>query len=289
METIVVEQEDTLLPYLLTHTNYSRKKLKSLLKYHAITVSGVRLARFDTPLKKKQVISISSEKKATKIENVDILYEDENYLVVNKPAGMLTVSTEKEKNRTLYHLVRGYVKEKNPHSKIFIVHRLDRETSGIVLFAKEESLKRKLQEHWEEVALCRRYTAVVSGLMEKKEDCLVSYLKENRENHVFVSKDGTGKKAVTHYRVLREMENSLLEIEIETGRKNQIRVQLAEIQHPILGDKKYGNTKGKRLYLHANYLSIRHPLTGKPMVFECAVPRDFMRQLSTSQKPEQGV
>lgn len=279
MEKLVVEKEGTLLEYLLEHTGYSRNKLKSLLKYHSISVSGVRLVKFDTPLKKKQVISISLEKKETKIGNIDILYEDENYLVVNKPAGMLTVSTEKEKNRTLYHMVRHYVKEKNSREKIFIVHRLDRETSGIVLFAKTESLKKKLQEDWEKVVLVRNYVAVVTGILEKKEGHLVSYLKETRENMVYVTKDSSGKQAITDYRVVRENNNSLVEIEIKTGRKNQIRVQFADMGHAILGDSKYGKTKGKRLYLHANLLSLRNPLTGKVMTFECNVPRDFMRQL----------
>lgn len=279
MEKLVVEREGTLLEYLLEHTGYSRNKIKSLLKYHSISVSGVRLVKFDTPLKKKQVISISLEKKETKIGNIDILYEDENYLVVNKPAGMLTVSTEKEKNRTLYHMVRHYVKEKNSREKIFIVHRLDRETSGIVLFAKTESLKKKLQEDWEKVALVRNYVAVVTGILEKKEGHLVSYLKETRENMVYVTKDSSGKQAITDYRVVRENNNSLVEIEIKTGRKNQIRVQFADMGHSILGDSKYGKTKGKRLYLHANLLSLRNPLTGKVMTFECNVPRDFMRQL----------
>ncbi len=279
MNQIVVTKEAKLMDYLVENTEYSRNKIKSLLKYHSITISGIRQVKHDTIVKPKQVISISSEKKITKIGKIDIVYEDENYLVVNKPSGMLTISTEKESTRTLYHFVRNYIKEQNKRNKIFIVHRLDRETSGIVLFVKSEELKRKLQENWEKVAVKRKYVAVVVGILEKKEDHLVSYLKENVQNRVFVSKDHSGKEAITNYRVVRENKNSLLEIEIETGRKNQIRVQLAEIGHSILGDNKYGTTKGKRLYLHATELLIRDPLTGKVLSFEVNTPRDFERQL----------
>lgn len=279
MNQIIVKKEAKLLDYLLENTDYSRNKIKSLLKYHSISITGVRQVKFDTVVKPKQVISISSEKKVTKIGNIDIVYEDENYLVVNKPSGMLSVSTEKEKNRTLYHAVRNYIKEQDKHNKIFIVHRLDRETSGLVLFAKSEELKKKLQENWEKVAVERNYNAIVSGILEKKKDRLVNYLKENSQNHVFISHDKSGKEAITNYEVVRENRNSLLEIKIETGRKNQIRVQLAEIGHAIIGDSKYGEIKGKRLYLHATKLVVRDPLTGKLLVFESSVPRDFLRQL----------
>ena len=279
MNQLVVKKEAKLMDYLLENTEYSRNKIKSLLKYHSISISGVKLVKHDTIVKPKQVISISSEKRATKIGNIDIVYEDENYLVVNKPGGMLTISTEKESNRTLYHFVRGYIKEQDKRNKIFIVHRLDRETSGLVVFAKNEDLKKKLQENWEKVAITRKYVAVVSGILEKKEDKLIHYLKENTQNRVFISKDSSGKKAITNYKVIRENKNSLLEIEIETGRKNQIRVQLAEIGHSIIGDSKYGNVKAKKMYLHAMQLVLRDPITGKVLSFEMDTPRDFLRQL----------
>lgn len=279
MNKIVVTKEAKLMDYLLENTDYSRNKIKSLLKYHSISVSGVKQVKHDTIVKPKQMISISSEKKVTKIGNIDIVYEDENYLVVNKPCGMLTISTEKESNRTLYHFVREYIKEKDKRNKIFIVHRLDRETGGLVVFAKSEDLKKKLQENWEKVSLKRKYVAVVSGILEKKEDKLIHYLKENTQNRVFVSKDSSGKQAITNYKVLRENQNSLLEIEIETGRKNQIRVQLAEIGHSIIGDSKYGTIKAKRMYLHATELALRDPITGKVLSFSIDTPRDFLRQL----------
>ena len=279
MVNIKVENDDILLDYLLKNTDYSRNKIKSLIKYKSIKLNNNNNVKYDTKLKKGQVISISLEKKDTKIGNIDIVYEDDTFLVVNKPSGMLTVATDKEKNRTLYHLVREYVKSKNKYQKIFIVHRLDKETCGLVLFSKDEKVKLMLQENWEKLAVRREYCAVVKGIMTKKKDRLVSYLKENRENITYSTNDQSGKKAITNYVVKKENNNSLLTILIETGRKNQIRVQLNDIGYPIIGDKKYGNIKGKKLLLCANHLEIKHPLTGKIMKFEVNIPREFLRNL----------
>ena len=279
MIKLKVEKEITLLDFLLENTSYSRNKIKSLLKYKSISINNKSMVKYDTLLKKGQVVEISLEKKDTKIGNIDIVYEDEHYLVVNKPSGMLTIATEKEKTRTLYHQVREYVKGKNKYNKIFIVHRLDKETCGIVLFCKDENLKIKLQENWEKTAIRREYTAVVKGIMEKKKDRLVSYLKESKTNMVFSSSDKTGKLAITNYEVKKENENSLLNILIETGRKNQIRVQLNDINHPIIGDKKYGNIKGKKLLLCANRLDIKDSLSGRIIKFEISIPREFMKNL----------
>ena len=248
-----------------------------MLKYKNISVNGKTVNSFDYNLRVKDEVEVSKEKKTTKIGNIDIVYEDSNYLVVNKPSGMLTISTDKEKNRTLYHMVREYIHSKKSREKIFIVHRLDKETSGLVLFCKDESLRDKIQENWEKVAIKREYAAVVLGTLDKKKNKLVSFLKENKANIVYVAKDG--KKAVTNYEVIKENNNSLLKVLIETGRKNQIRVQLNEIGHPIIGDKKYGNIKGKRLLLCANRLDIKDLKTNKILSFEINVPREFMRNL----------
>ena len=274
---LVVKYNNNLLDYLLENTDYTKTKLKSLLKYKNISVNNKVVTNFDCLVKTKDIIEVSKEKKVTKIGNIDIVYEDDNYLVVNKPSGMLTISTDKEKNRTLYHMVREYIHSKKSHEKIFIVHRLDRETSGLVLFCKNESLRDKIQENWEEIAFRREYVAVVVGIIDKKKDKLISYLKENKANIVYVAKDG--KKAITNYEVIKENKNSLLKILIETGRKNQIRVQLNNIGHPIIGDKKYGNIKGKRLLLCANKLDIKDIKTNKILSFEINVPREFLRNL----------
>lgn len=279
MIVLSVQHEMKLLDFLSTYTDYSKKKIKSLLKFHAITLENGKVLHYNDIVKKGERIVISTEKKETKIGSIEIIYEDENYLVVNKPCGMLTISTDKEKNRTLYHLVREYVHQKEKKEKIFIVHRLDRETSGIVLFAKTEKLKQKLQEDWESVALVREYTAVVSGILEQKEAQLVHYLKENKQHKVYVSSIGNGKKAITSYQVVAEEKNSLLKLSLSTGRKNQIRVQLSYLNHPIIGDLKYGGCKAKRLYLHASKLVIYDPLTKKKHTFISKTPKEFKQVL----------
>lgn len=274
---LVVKENKVLLDYLVEHSDYTKSKLKSLFKYKNITVNGKLPINLTVEVKKNDKIEISKEIKNVSIGTIPIIYEDKDYLVVNKPSGMLTVSTDKEKERTLYHKVREYANSKEKHEKIFIVHRLDRETSGLVLFCKNEKLRDKLQENWENVAILREYACVVSGVIEKKKAKLVNYLKENKANMVYIANDG--KKAITNYEVVKEDTNSLLRIVIETGRKNQIRAQLANINHPIIGDKKYGN-KGKKMLLCANKLNIRDPRSGKILSFEINIPRDYLRNLS---------
>ena len=280
MMLIPVHQKMNIIDFLLENTDYSKKKIKSLLKFRAITLEHGKVLSHEDLVREGQTVVVSTEIKETKIGNIEIIYEDENYLVVDKPSGMLTVSTDKERNRTLYHLVREYVHQKEKKEKIFIVHRLDRETSGLVLFAKDEKLKQKLQEDWENVALTREYTAVVSGILEEKEARLVHYLKENQQHKVYVSPVNSGKKVITDYQVLAEDKNSLLKLSLSTGRKNQIRVQLSYLNHPIIGDLKYGGCKAKRLYLHASKLMICDPFTKKKFTFVSKPPREFKRVLS---------
>lgn len=276
---LVVKNDSNLLDYLIDNTDYTKTKIKSLFKYKNILVNNKNPLNLDIEVKKGQVIEISKEKKEVNIGTIPIVYEDKDYLVVNKPSGMLTIATEKEKTRTLYHMVREYIHSKKTNEKIFIVHRLDRETCGLVLFCKNEKLRDMIQEEWDKVAILREYRAVVRGILSKKKDRLVNYLKENKENKVFIAKDG--KEAITNYEVLKEDINSLLKIVIETGRKNQIRVQLNNIGHPILGDKKYANLKDKKLLLCANRLDIKDPRTNKILSFEVNVPREYLRNLSS--------
>ena len=181
-------------------------------------------------------------------------------------------------DNTLYHKVLMYEKTKRKSNKIFIVHRLDKETSGLVLFAKREEIKDILQNNWDIYAIERKYVAVVEGKLKKKEDTLKNHLMENSIHHVYVSDNG--KLAITKYKVLKESKSySLLDIVITTGRKNQIRAQLSNIGSPIIGDKKYNAKTNplRRLGLHANKLVIRHPITNEVMTFESKVPSEFMR------------
>ena len=212
------------------------------------------------------------------MKKLDIVYQDKDLIVVNKDAHLLTIGTEKERDNTLYHKVLMYEKTKRKSNKIFIVHRLDKETSGLVLFAKREEIKDILQNNWDIYAIERKYVAVVEGKLKKKEDTLKNHLMENSIHHVYVSDNG--KLAITKYKVLKESKSySLLDIVITTGRKNQIRAQLSNIGSPIIGDKKYNAKTNplRRLGLHANKLVIRHPITNEVMTFESKVPSEFMR------------
>ncbi len=212
-------------------------------------------------------------------KKLDILYEDKEILVVNKPSGILTVSTPKEKEKTLFHEVSDYVKKSNPKAKVFIVHRLDKDTSGIVMFAKNQNIKYAYQNAWDNLVLKRGYTAVVDGVLEKKTGVIKSYLKETKTLLVYSSNDKrNGKLAITNYDVVKENKRySMLSIDIKTGRKNQIRVHMKDINHPILGDKKYGNKKSpvNRLMLHAGELVIINPKTKKKMTFVSEIPKSF--------------
>ena len=214
-----------------------------------------------------------------KNDKLNIVYEDKWIIVVNKPSHMLTISTDNEKEKTLFHKVMMYEKRKNKNNKVFIVHRLDKDTSGLVLFAKDESIKYKLQNNWDKETK-RGYIAIVNGKTKDKET-LKSYLAETKTLMVYSTDEKHGKLAITEYSKLKENKRiTLLKIKIKTGRKNQIRVQLNDIGNSIVGDKKYGEIKFdplRRLCLHANYLEIIHPITNKKMVFETEIPKEFLK------------
>jgi len=212
-------------------------------------------------------------------KGLSILYEDPDILVIDKIAGLLTMGTEREKQKTAHFILNDYVKKGNERSKnrVFIVHRLDRDTSGILIFAKNENTKHYLQDHWKEFS--KTYFTVVHGKLKDKEGVITSYLMENRAFRVFsVNDPDKGKFSKTGYKVIGESgKYSLLEINLFTGRKNQIRVHLSEQGHPVVGDKIYGTPdKGiKRLALHSASLTIRHPLTQKEMSFKTEIPLYF--------------
>lgn len=215
-----------------------------------------------------------------KKKKLDILYEDKELLVINKPSGLLTIATDKKEDNTLYHKAREYVKKQNPKNKIFIVHRLDKDTSGIVVFAKSENIKLALQNNWDKLAIIREYIALVCGQPKEKKGQIKSYLKETKTFQVYSSQDKKGKLAITNYEVLKSnKEYSLIKINILTGRKNQIRVHMKDIGCPVVGDKKYEALKNpfRRLCLHANKLEIIHPFTHKKMVFETDIPLSFKK------------
>lgn len=275
-----VKENSTLLEYILKYIEPHRKKAKTLLTNKVIFVNNKNITQFNYPIHKNDTIEIKKFNTTTINSNIPILYEDNNIIVVNKPHNMLTIATEKEKEHTLYSTVSRYVKEKNYKNKIFIIHRLDKETSGVIMFAKNEQTKKLYQENWNTLVTYRGYTAVVEGILSKRQDTITVKLSENKNLKVYVSKDG--KQAITKYKVVKENQKySLLDIEILTGRKNQIRATMEYIHHPIIGDKKYGSsdTSLKRLALHAHKLIIKNPITHKEMIFTSKIPTSFLNLL----------
>lgn len=217
-----------------------------------------------------------------KQKKMDIIYEDKELLVVNKPAGILTIATEKESLHTLYHQAREYIKKQNPKNKIFIVHRLDKDTSGVVVFAKNEKLKYKLQADWNKLAFLREYIAIVEGKVNKKKETLTEYLTEDKRLYVYKTTKEKGTLAITHYETLATTNAySLLKIKIATGKKNQIRVALNSIGHPIIGDKKYGAKKNPlgRLGLHASRLDLK--INNKEYIWRAKLPIEFKRMFES--------
>jgi 23S rRNA pseudouridine1911/1915/1917 synthase len=274
----IIQSKAELMQFLIEKlTGKSRDNIKSLLRNKMILVNGKTQTHFKFPLEKGDVLLIGKKEIQEKIiPGLKIIFEDDEIIVVNKPAGLLTISTSKEKNKTLFHALSLHVKKNNPDSKVFIVHRLDRETSGLLLFAKNERTKMKLQKNWNETVLERKYVALVEGKVKEQKNTILSYLKESKALKVHSSQNPSyGDKAITHYTVLEYLKNtSRVELELETGRKNQIRVHMQEIGHPIVGDKKYGAKTPMlgRIALHAKSLSFTHPKTGKIERFESKVP-----------------
>ena len=278
-----VAESTTLLPFLLTAVKgKSRNNIKSLLSRKLVTIDGKPTSQFDTPLAPGQVVTILSVP-APRQDALPfpLLYEDEHIIVVNKPAKLLSVANEKEKNRTAYHMVTDYVKNQHIDNRIFVIHRLDRDTSGVLMFAKDAQTKELFQSRWNEIVTRRGYQAVVEGIPRRASDTIKSHLVETKTHLIFSGDPGrNAQEAITNYKMVKAGNGyALLDISIDTGRKNQIRVHMSEMGNPIAGDKQYGagtNPIG-RLCLHANELSFIHPITGKPTTFIAKTPRDFNR------------
>ena len=277
---ITIEQETTLLPFLFELLKeQSKSSVKGLLQHGQILVNGQRTTQFNTPLQAGDVVTISHERGKVPFNNqlLNLIYEDDFLLVVNKREGLLSVSTAKVHERTAYHILSDYLKKCDPRNKLFVLHRLDRDTSGLMMFAKTRAVQEKMQSNWNEMITERTYVAVVEGKPEKESDLITTNLKENTEARVYVVPEG-GKEAITRYRLLRTNgKYSLLELNLETGRKNQIRAQMEYIGHPIAGDNKYGAETDPtgRVMLHAQRLYFIHPDTGKEMRFDTRIPDAF--------------
>ena len=280
-----VKAETTLLQFLLeTINNKSRNHVKGLLRRGQILVDGAASTDYALALRSGQVVEVllGAPSDVNKM-SLPVIYEDDDIIVIDKPAGMLTISTDKERENTAYHIAFDYMKSKANPGRVFIVHRLDRETSGVLLLAKREQIKLKLQENWLETVIRREYIAVVEGNVQPPQKQITSWLKQTKTLLVYSSdKKDDGQLAITNYQTLKTAEKyTLLDISLETGRKNQIRVHMKDIGHPVAGDKKYGAQTNpfKRLGLHASELVILHPATGGKMQFVSPVPEVFSKVL----------
>lgn len=283
---MVVKEKTELMQFLiLSLPGKSRDNIKSLLKRKLIEVDGRVQTKYNFPLTTGQQVKIrpkSGDVAQKKYSGLEIIFEDDDIIVINKEAGLLTMSDNKAPNKTAYSILSGHVKKKNPGNKIFIVHRLDRETSGLLLFAKSEAIKNKLQENWNNTIQERTYLAVIQGKLTKPAGVHQSYLVESKVSMKVHSSqtNKSGQLAITHYKTISSKQGfSLIELNLETGRKNQIRVHLQDLGHPIVGDKKYGSSIHPigRLALHAKVLAFNHPKTGKIVRFESEIPKKFLK------------
>jgi 23S rRNA pseudouridine1911/1915/1917 synthase len=268
-----------MLPYLTgLPIGLSRKQAKDLLRFRTVTVQGRATVRHDTELEPGDVVTIKTRAQvsdgALERHGLRIVHIDDAVVVVEKPPGLLSMGSEREKEKTAYRILHTHLKAlmKTPLQQIYIVHRLDRETSGLMLFARNEAVQNALQRNWKGVI--KRYLAVVEGVPADAQGTLKDRLIESKSLIVRRVEEG-GELAITHYRVLRAKgDRSLLELTLETGRRNQIRVQLAALGHPVAGDRKYGakTDPARRLALHACELRFRHPVSGLAMEFHSALP-----------------
>lgn len=271
----------------------SHNNLKGLLKHGQVQLCGVITSQFDEPVKPGDTVAVNLSRPFVSFRHprLKIIYEDDDVIVVNKGYGLLSVGTDrKQKDITAYAALKDYVKKLHPNNKIFIVHRLDRDTSGLMMFAKNIAAQETMRHNWNNMVLERTYVAVLEGIMEEDSGVIRSRLAENSQYEVYTTHvPDEGKLAVTRYKVLaRGSGYTLAEFSLDTGRKNQIRVHAKDLGHPIVGDRKYGAKSSPiaRLALHARSLRFVHPLTRKDMRFELPVPTRFSSLVGNRERSE---
>lgn len=292
--TVLQEENEpcTLMEFLEDkYKERSRTDIKSWLKHRQVKLNGSVTTAFNAPVSKGDEISINMSRSFVELRHprLQIVYEDDHIIVVDKGYGLLSVgipNPAKKKIETAYDILRDYLKRKNPKNKLFVVHRLDRDTSGLMMFAKTEEAQETLRHNWNNFVLQRLYIALLEGIVKEDEGVLKSRLTENSKFKVYTtSEQNEGKLAVTHFKVLKRGHGmSLVEFSLDTGRKNQIRVHASEMGHPISGDRKYGASASKlgRLALHAKTLRFAHPVTRKDMSFESPLPPGFLKTVRTN-------
>lgn len=276
-----VMQDDTLLNFLLNNVKESRSKIKATLQGRGIKVNGKTVTQFDFPVAKGTKIDVSKTKRNNdklKSRYVKIVYEDQYLVVIEKNIGILSMAAG-HKSLNVKAVLDDYFKKSRQRCTAHVVHRLDRDTSGLMIYAKDMETEQILEHNWHDIVFDRRYVAVLSGEMEEDEGTIENWLKDNKAYVTYSSPvDNGGKYAITHFRTLdRTTEHSLVEFKLETGRKNQIRVHSADMNHPVCGDVKYGNGDDPihRLCLHAYMLCFYHPVTHQPMEFQTMIPAQF--------------
>lgn len=259
----------------------SKTTVKSYLRNRMVSVNGMVVTQFDVPIEPGDEVMIlaKSGQKTFRHPKLEIVYEDDDVIVIDKRSGLLSMGTDRIREDTAYYILSKYVKRQDPQNKIFIVHRLDRDTSGVMLFARSIEMQHHLQENWNECVVRRKYYAVVEGEVEKEQGRIATFLGETKALKVFATLTGEGKPAVTHYKRLKTGGGySLMELELETGRKNQIRAHMQYIGHSVAGDAKYGakTDPAGRVALHAGNLTFVHPRTGEQMEFTSPIPGKFL-------------
>ena len=287
-----VKENTTLLEFLLVNLKgQSRNNVKSLLTHRQVLIDGAPVTQYDFALSSGDIVMIAPapvRKITNPKEKLDIIYEDEEFIAINKPSGLLSIASDREKELTAYRLLMDHVRMTNPHNRIYVVHRIDKDTSGVLIVAKDEKLRDLLQDRWNNIVKFRGYYAIIEGQLKEKEGRIKSWLREASTNLMYSSrKPGDGKESITNYRAIKEIsEYSLLDVNIETGRKNQIRVHMKDLGHNIIGDDRYGATKNplNRLGLHAYSLEFVHPIKKKIMRFEAKMPAEFISMFGIKEK-----
>lgn len=281
--TFEIIGEMELLPFLLEALqSKGRNSVKSILSRGQVSINNIVSTQHNEVLNPGDIVSILKNqpaKRKDRLIGLEIMYEDNHVIVINKSAGLLSVSTNKGKELTAHGELMKYVRDKNKQNRVYVVHRLDRDTSGVMMFAKNKSIQEKLQNAWDEMVTARTYVALVHGKVKQEKGYVSSWLKENKAFHMYSTQNkNDGLYAMTLYNVIRKNRDySLLQVELKTGRKNQIRVHMQDMGHPVVGDKKYGGRGNpiKRLGLHAQALEFMHPVKKEKMTFEVQTPPIF--------------
>lgn len=291
------EETQPLMEFVMKNSlNSKRSDVKTWLRYGHLMINGVVTTAFNAPVEPGQWVELNIARPFVVLKHprLQLVYEDDDVIVVNKGYGLLSVSTESHrKEESAFSILRDYVKRQHPTNKLYVVHRLDRDTSGLMMFTKTEEAQEALRHNWNNMVLERTYVALLEGALRQDSGYVKSRLAENSQFVVYSTDDpGEGKLAVTHYKVLKRANGfTLAEFSLDTGRKNQIRVHCKDLGHPIVGDRKYGakHSPINRLALHARTLRFAHPITRKDMRFETPVPSRFMALVKGGNKVENSL